>query len=232
MALTLVQLCQTALREIGNWNCPSAIVANSSPDAVQLLALINRTGREVAYTKKWQELLATHTFPTVASTADYAAGTGTPSDFKSFANLTFWDRTNIKQVRGPVSPQTWEALRSGSLVNPAFQKYFRIAGGTFSIYPTPDAVETVAYQYYSKYWIAGQERFAADSDTILIDEDLVILGLRWRWLDAKGLAHETIKSEYYGILNSLEADNGGRDAIIFGPSMIPEGNIPEAGYGS
>ena len=108
---TLLSICQSALREIGDFAVPSAIVGSTDPIAVQLLALAQRSGKTLAADHKWQVLLKTYTFPTVASTATYAL----PTDFKSFANITQWDRTNYWEVEGPVSPQKFEALRSSSV---------------------------------------------------------------------------------------------------------------------
>src|SRR5690242_11912595 len=102
--MTLLTIAQTALREVGDYAVPSSIVGNTDPTAVQLLALANRAGRTLALDYRWQALLTTYTFPTVASTADYAL----PTDFNRFANLTPWDRTNYAQLEGPVSAQRWE----------------------------------------------------------------------------------------------------------------------------
>ena len=88
--MSLLSICKSGLCEIREFNVPSSIVGNTDPSAVQLLALANRAGRSLALDHKWQRLLATHSFATFASTADYAL----PSDFHRFANITSWDRGN------------------------------------------------------------------------------------------------------------------------------------------
>jgi hypothetical protein len=230
--MTLLTICQTVLRETGKFQVPSTIVSNADPTAVQLLALANRTGRTLANDLRWQVLLSTYTFATVASTANYSL----PSDFGRFANLTQWDRTNDNPVRGPVTAMEWEYLQSSGFgASSIFDKVFRIAGNYFAIYPTPDTSdETIAFQYYSKNWITNKTAFSADDDTALIDEDLIILGTKWRWLQAKGDSFENEKLEYQQRLDSLQAGDGGRDVIRFGSRFVENGagNIPDVGFGS
>jgi len=229
-ALTLLTIAQSAIREIGSINVPSTIVANTDPLAVQILALAQRSLKTIALDYKWQVLLATHTFSTANGTATYAL----PADYHRFANLTFWDRTNYEMIEGPVSPAKFEYLRSSSTASVGMWKYFRIAADLFAIYPTPSAVETIAYQYYSKYPITGKAAYSADSDTPLIDEDLLTIDLRWRFLQAKGLDFEHEKQEYMGRLAALIIRDGGKDAIRFGGprSASPYGNLPDMNFGS
>lgn len=228
---TLLTCCQTALREMGKYQVPSTIVGNTDPTAVRLLALANRTGRTLAQDENWQALLATYTFPTVASTASYAL----PTDYNDFANLTQWNRTNYTPMRGPVSPIEWQALQSSAIiVGTPFNQFFRIAGGFFVIYPTPTSVQTIAYDYYSKNWISGKTEFSDDADVPLIDADLITLGIRWRFLQALGDEFASEKDEFDRRKDSILASDGGRNAIRFWrPTMgIHLGNLPEQGYGS
>lgn len=229
--MTLLSICQTALREIGDFAVPTTIVGNNDPNAVQMLALANRAGRTLANDYRWQALLTNYTFPTVASTDSYAL----PNDFGRFANLTQWDNTNTTRVQGPVTPSQWQFLQSSGLGGAAqFDKAFRIAGGLFYIYPTPTAADTIAFQYYSRRWITGKEAFSADTDEALIDEDLILLGTKYRFLAARGDSYEREENEYLRRLDSLQGADGGRNVIAFGKSLLigdMAGNLPETNFG-
>lgn len=229
--MTLLTICQTALREIGEYTVPATIVSNTDPSAVQLLALANRTGRTLAQDYRWQVLLTSTTITTADGTDNYAL----PTDFGRFANITFWDETDDTIVRGPMSPSEWQYLQSSGLGGAAqFDKAFRIAGNRFYIYPTPDAIETIAYQYWSTYFISGKAAFSLDADTALIEEDLIILGLKWRWLQAKGDAFEAEYREYMYRLDSLQSADGARDIIRFGGRLVDvgqPGNLPDVSFG-
>lgn len=229
--MTLLTIAQTALREIGDFAVPSTIVGNTDPIAVQMLALANRTGRTLANDYRWQVLLTSYTFSTTASTASYAL----PADFGRFANLTFWDNTNDTRVQGPVSPAQWQYLQSSGLGGAAqFDKVFRIAGGLFYIYPTPTAVDSISFQYYSKYWITDKDAFSLDADTALLDEDLILLGTKYRYLQSKGDSYEEEKNEYLRRLDSVQGSDGARNMISFGKSLLAgdlAGNLPETNFG-
>ena len=68
----------------------------------------------------------------------------------------------------------------------------------------------------------------------LIDEDLITLGVRWRFLQAKGDTFENEKMEYMLRLESLQGADGGRDAIRFGERrdrVFMPNNIPDSNFG-
>ena len=229
--MTLLTACQNALKEMGKWDPPSTIVSNTDPTAYQLLALANRAGRALAK-MNWQVLLSTHSFSTAASTASYAL----PDDFDRFSNLTAWNGSNYWHIKGPVTAMEWQVRQSSSIASPSgMNTAFRIAGSLFYIDPTPTAIETVTYQYYSNEWIANDKTaFTADADTVLFPEDLLVLGIRWRFLAAKGDSFENEKAEYQEQLDLALARDGGRDAIRFSDATRPRelgGNLPDTGYG-
>lgn len=227
---TLLSICQDALKEIGAFAVPSAIISNTDPVAVQLLALANRSGRTLAKQHHWQVLLTTHTFSTANGTGTYAL----PSDFGSFSNLTQWNRSVYERMEGPVTPRVFEMLRSGNLAAVGGVQYFRVAANVFAIYPTPTAIETIAYQYYSTNWITGKKAFTDDADVPLLDSDLMTLDVRARFLKSKGLpAAEDAEADFRDHLAVVRGDDGGRDAIRFGAGSVKfADNIPDHGVGA
>lgn len=229
--MTLLTICQDALKEIGGINVPDTIVSNEDPTAIQLLALANRTGRELALDYKWQGLLSTHTFSTVDGTSAYAM----PSDFHAIANRTAWDRTNDWKLQGPASKMAWERLQSSAITSSGLRSWFRIQGGQFNLYPTPTSVRTIAFQYYQKTFVSesgGSDKaaFTLDNDTARIDEDLLLLGVKFRFKAAKGLISDPERMEYESRKNALQIADKGAATIDFGGSMT-QGGMPESGFG-
>ncbi len=229
--MQLLDICKTALRETGEYAVPATIVSNTDPTAVRLLALANRAGHCIGYDYRWQVLLETHTFPTVSGTSGYDL----PADFNRISNKTIWDRTNDVAIFGPVSPREWNRLQYSSVqVGSPLHTYFRMAGNQILLGPTPDSVRTIGFDYWSKYWIDGdKETFTADTDEPLIDSDLLILGLRWRYLQAVGDDYEPVRMEYMQRLDALQSKDGGRDYINFGQhrQFDPYDNLPDTGFG-
>lgn len=227
--MTLAEMCEAALQEIG-WAVPASFIGNSDDDAVQCVALANRTGRQLSKTVRWEYPLKTYTFSTVNGTLEYAL----PSDFQSFAFMTEWDRTNYEKMLGPATPAQWQELNSG-LITVTTVRWFRISESKFRIYPTPTTADTIAYEYYSNQWCessagTGQTSFAADTDVSLLDDDLMTMGIKWRFLKAKGQAYQEELREYEQLLASCKADDGDRGIIRFGGGFNRD-PLPDTGFG-
>lgn len=230
---TLLSICQDATRDLGTHLVPSTIANNTDATAELCLSLVNRLGRELALKYDFEILLAEATFSTVASTASYSLA----SDFRKFARMTQWDRGQYQRIVGPVSPSQWQAFQSAN-VNASAVSYFRVQGGTLNLYPTPASVYTVAYEYYSKNWCetsvgTGQTAFAADTDVPLLDDELLILGLKARFLRSRGEPYDEAMEDYNSYRDSLIANDNGPGAICFGSRVSVFGaNIPDTGYGA
>jgi hypothetical protein len=235
--VSLLTIATKALKEVGGFNVPSSFFTSGDPTAVQCVALANRAGRTLEQDCRGSELLTEHTFVTVADTATYAK----PSDFRAFGEMSQWDRTNQWRLTGPTPSIVWQWLKSGISVASTANKWFMVRGAYITIYPTPSVSdETIAFDYYSKNWVTkasdstNTDEWSADGDTARIDEDLILLSLKWRFLQAKGMPYEPEYREYENILSAMQDSNGGRNIINLGcPTPGPyDGQLPETGYGS
>ena len=74
--------------------------------------------------------------------------------------------------------------------------------------------------------------WTSDADTARLDEDLLTLGLKWRFLQSKGMPFEAEYREYESIKSELLADNGGKPLIDLGPRRLDMSNLPDTGFGS
>jgi len=222
---------------------PSAVVGNTDGTAVQMLALLNREGKELAkrvgQNEGWPILRKEYTFSLVVGTASYDL----PADFGYFINATGWDRSRKWQLVGPVSPSEWQFLKSGYPAT-GFLYRFRIMQGQIYFDPTPNDVSSIAIEYYSKYWatVTGgttptKETFTVDTDIPLLDDFLLELGLKWRYLRAKGLDYEQEYRTYEdAVERALGRSTTGRDLSLNSQPgihrLIDQRNVPDTGYGS
>jgi hypothetical protein len=234
--MTLLSICTAALDEIGGFDVPGSFYGSTNATATQIVAICNREGKTLEKEIRWAELVTEHTFVTVASTATYAM----PSDFRAFGPMSQWDRTNSWRLNGPVPSLVWQWLKSGISVASGMNKWFMVRGAYLTIYPTPTVSdETIAFDYYSKSWVTKQvdssnvAAWTADNDTSRINEDLITMGVKWRFLQAKGMPYEPEYREYESVKESLKEDNGGRGSINLGrgSGVNYDGNIPDQGYG-
>lgn len=241
---TLKQICQNALESIHGVEIPDAFFGSVNETARRALRACQNEGNFLEISYNWEELVAEHTFTTVADQQAYTRGddatSGTPSDFRKFANMSQWDRSNNFPVEGPVSPQTWQFFKSSVTgESGTITRWFRMRGTQLLIHPTPTvAGGTIAYDYYSKNWINDQSTgntardWTNDNDTARLDEDLLRLGTAWRFKKSAGFPFEAEYKEWDALLQVLLASNGGAATLRMDePTTLALTNIPDQGFG-
>jgi hypothetical protein len=70
-----------------------------------------------------------------------------------------------------------------------------------NIYPAPTAGNTIELEYVSRNWCTSaaaveQNTWLADSDLGRISEELMALGVTWRWLKSKGMDYAEDMATY------------------------------------
>jgi hypothetical protein len=235
----LLALVQQAALELGLAK-PTTVVGNPDQQVSQLLALAQREAREMMTRGTaiggWQMLRKEYAFSMVATQEAYPM----PADIDHLIPGTFWDRSFRWQLLGPLSPQEWQVLKSGiSPTGP--RRRFRIFGGMFEINPVPSDTNQLAYEYYSVNWCqsataVGQNRWLADTDTYLLDDDTLVMGLIWRFRRAKGLDYDTERAEWDACVDRMLARQAGSRSLPLnlsssGPHLLNQMNVPDTGYG-
>lgn len=240
---TLKQIVTAAVDELGSISVPSTIIGSSDDAIRQLLALANREGYELSSRGGnyggWPILRKEHTITTIANTPNYAF----PSDLQYFMNTTAWDRTNKWPLRGPISPQEWQILKSGTIGSVGPRRRFRLMEGEIYFDPTPEnSNETYVIEYYSNAWCQSetgdpQSEWLANTDVPILPDECFITGLQYRFKEKKGL---DFASEYraYEATVSREIARAGMAKVAdltgepVGERFLDDLNIPDTGYGS
>lgn len=242
MADTLLQMMQDVCNEVGI-PMPSAVVTATDQQVRQLLALANREGREQASAPGgWPQLRGEQTITMVNGQAAYDF----PSDFDSYMPSTIWNRDQRWVVQGPLSAQEWQTLKSGFINVFPYQRY-RIMDGKIYFDPTPsstNAGQTVTIEYQSKAWCqsadgVAQTQWLADTDTFKLPSDIMVLGVKWRFLAAKRMDYSEEKEawvkavdremarSYVGRTLPMNISNAGQGNFLGdGYSQITDGNWP------
>lgn len=222
--MSLLSVCQDAARVIGGGRIPSAIVGATADNLAQLLlALANEEGRSQMRRYAWQALQSEKVFTTTA--ADTQAG-AVPPDFDRMIPETMFNRTRNRFVAGPMSAADWQRAKSSAIttINPIF----RMRGNLILFTPQQTAGETVAFEYVSKNWCESntgtrQARWLADTDVALLDEDIMALGLIWRFRQRKGLSYAEDLEIYERRLMDAELRDGGRARLSSDPECYDRG---------
>jgi hypothetical protein len=209
--MSLLTLVQNSAKELG-LTSPSTAYASSDAQVIQLVALAQREGIELMQDFDWQVLTTEKTFSAVAL-ADQTTASAVPTDFDRFIPETFFNRTRKRPVFGPVSSQDWQFTQA--VVATTLVESFRQRGNAILITPTPTANDTYAYEYISKNWCESsggtdQAAWAADTDTGILPESLMTLGVIWRFLRAKGFDYAEAFRTYELAKAKAQAKDGGK----------------------
>lgn len=217
MALSCLQIIQSVCKRVGITS-PNTAVGSTDNQIVQILALSEEEGQEQASRYAWQSLQTEATFTTVATQIQGAMSTIAPG-WDYIVNNTIWNRTLRRPVYGPSSEQDWQEKKAMQINGPF--NSFRIIGDSINFYPVPVAGQTCAFEYISENWISKSgggtsSVWVNDADTPLLDDQLMILGTRWRFKKEKGLDYAEDFSTYEKRLADLSARDGSKPTLNMG----------------
>lgn len=217
---------------------PSSVVSSADLQVRQLFQLSIEECNELVSKLDWQALTRQQTFVTTATAAQDAA---IPDDLKKFIPNSFFNRTTRRPVLGPITPQLWQNIQANPQINRVVLA-FRKRDGAFLVTPDPPAGQTIGYEYISNNWARNAAetesyvRWQADTDTTYLDENLIKLGIRWRWRKTKGLPYGEDFDTYTSRRDELMAQDQGAGQIsqtgISNIDYVGNPNIPETGFGS
>lgn len=212
---------------------PSSVVGSTNKTSTQMLALLNLAGRMLSRRHAWQRLMVEHTFSTSNGDADYAL----PSDYDRHIDDTAWDRTNFWQMRGSISPQEWQARKSG-IIPTGVRRRFRVKGNQVFIDPTPTSTDSLVYEYISTDWTTDSggsnpsAKYNADADLTIFPEFLLELDLIWRFKKAKRFDYgEEFRDFETQFEIEKQADKPSYKLNMGGRQRVFPANIPESGFG-
>lgn len=201
--------------------------ANANPTVKQLVALANIEGQDLALRHPWSVLQKRESHSALAAEDQGTlASIAADMSLKFIRHTTMWNETTNRIITGPLSPQDWSDLKGLGIDYPA--DHFRIFGDKLYITPAPTLADTIAFEYISKNWCqssggTGQSSWAADTDTGILDEDVMALGVYWRWRADMGFDYAEAYADYERRVMDLINADGSR------PVLNMEGGVPKRG---
>ena len=229
--MTLLSIVQDAADEAG-FDRPDTVIGNT--DARQYLRLLNREG-EVLSKWQWQQLVKEHTFTLVTSDQDYSL----PADYRYMIPSTQWNRDDKRGIIW-ITSEEFQFFKGWTTVN-GLNLRARLRNNEFEfeqVIVAGDNGKTIAFEYMSKYWtetVAGvaKQKFAADDDVALLNEEVLTMGLVWRFRKAKGLDFQTELLEYHAEVKKVKAQNKASRKLNMTDNLkhYLGVNTPEGNYG-
>lgn len=238
--MTLLSIVQTTCSTIGIPS-PTAVIGNTDTNVAQILSISNLLFMEISRSQAWAELAKLTTWTTVAGSDQGPVTTVIGPDFDRFVPGTEWDRSLIRPLPGPRSPQGWAQDQAFVAAGPYYN--FRIYGFPAHVYIFPDqaAGDELSWEYTSKNWCqsalgVGQTQWVADTDVAVLDETMLTEQLIVRVKAEKGLRFDANLVYSADTMEERRGSNGGKPKTLrIGGGIdrmpwpvIPEGNWPSS----
>lgn len=215
--MTLLTICRDAATRLGIVQ-PSSVVNSTDNQVQRLYGFAQQEGKSLMRRYAWQVLTKQETFTATATETQSAV---LPSDFDRFVDDTFYNTTRKRPVYGPLSPQDWSF--SNAVVATVLIESFRQRGSTTDILlkPTATAGDEYSFEYISKNWCTTsggteQSAWASDTDLPILDEELIILGIVWRFKAGQGFDYSEEFRTYELMVAQAMARDGGKRTLNAG----------------
>lgn len=201
----------------------------------QLVALFNNEVWETGTRYRWQILTEEATFVTVAQ-EDQGVFSGdggilSESDLYNYIiSDTMWDRTARQPIPGPDSTEDWQTRLAVQYTSGPYPNY-RIRANRLLMLPIPAAGNDVYFEYATKKFTYDansdtySNRFQTNDDVPVLDSDLIMQGVRWRWKMAKGFQYaEEKKLHHLACLDAATRETGNKRMNLAGGNTVLSGN--------
>lgn len=214
--MTLLSTVRDAAPGIGI-EVPSQVFGNPSRNMVEMRTLVNEVARQIADEAEWSVLSRIHTITGDGSEEDFAL----PSDYRRMQKDTkLWSSSiTTSPLEQITSMDEWLAMtvQDFTFLFGAWIVY----GGEMHIKPARSSGEAVKFFYQTNKLVTAEDTttktaFTADTDTFVLSERLLTLGIVTNWKQRKGLDYTEDLALYQ---NALAYEIG----IDKGPATIAVG---------
>lgn len=213
--MSVLDVCIAVAREVGI-AVPSSIFGASGRTEANLGNRANDAYRRICFqSHEWKDLIATATITGDGSTTAWPLST-VASDYRRMLK-----DTQMHPSDRPYSTLQWVPRYNTWLMYEvqAFSPvtgFWNLSGGNINIKPALDTGVTVKFGYISNLIADGGTKtaFDADDDEIDIgDEDLLRLGMVWKWRERRGMPYADDLADYTEWLSQWISDDRGSSIL-------------------
>lgn len=231
---------------------PSTVLGSGDDTIAQIYSLLEEECTELATRGPWAGLRNQCEFLSLASESQgtlssLGSGPTSTNNLNYIISQTFWDRSQRLPVLGPYDPQDWQAVKAVQVTGPQYYCMIRgsDSGGEAELLmnPAPPAGHTMAFEYVTWNWCRNfvstgvytpGQSFTNDADLFQVPENIVLMGLRWRYKKEKNLPYAEDFSSYEEMVAAAFARDGMKqvlhmDSAGYEPKpgiWVPSGNWP------
>jgi hypothetical protein len=226
--MTILSVCQDAAVKL-NQPKPTSVFSSTDPFAAELLLQAKETAASLLKEEHdWRDLTQLATCQGDASTVVFPLSTVAPGYERMikggklhslrFRNATFRPARDLDE---------WLFLKDNLLVGSPGN--WILLGGAVQIFPAMPVNDTARFYYISNRVAlsaagAAQTGFLADTDTFILDERLLYLGIVWRWRADKRMEFSEDLRNYEIAKQSAMGKDKGSQIITVGRQRVSRGN--------
>lgn len=207
--MSLLSLVQDAMVLCG-FREPETVYSNTNDVVKHFLRLSQIEGDALARRADWRGLKVLGTLTGDGTSTDFTL----PADFSKFADgYPMWKDGTPSTPLLKASDDLFLAMKVA--VSQPTIPYWRLFGESIEFYPVPPAGDVYKLEYRSSYWISDENaatrrrRWAADTDFAVIPEELITLGLVWRYKASKGFDYaEDFRTYQIEVAKFSSVDDG------------------------
>jgi hypothetical protein len=210
-----LSIVQTICNRVGI-PAPNQAVGSTDQQIINLVALLNEEGQELAARHQWVALQTEAHYTTVGVEDQGLMETIAPG-LGYIINDTIWNRSLRRPVFGPKTPQGQQQQKAFAINGP--WSNFWIKGNHLYMYPVPVAGQDCYFDYSTRYWLTdstgatGREEFGNDADIPRLEWILLVLGTVWRWKKLKGFEYSEDFNTYERRVMDAMGKEGSRDFL-------------------
>jgi hypothetical protein len=200
---------------------PDAVFSSTDREHVELASLAQEMAERIANGHDWQKLSKITTITGDGSTEEFDL----PSDYdRMLVKSQVWS-SSLETALSPITDlDKWLEIdiKSFDFVVNAWTIY----GGQMHVKPALGAGVTAKYFYQSNLIVdpaagADTTTFTADTDSFILDERLLKLGIIWRWKEQKGQPYDEWMADYEELKERLVVRDRGSRMIRVGSVRMP-----------
>jgi hypothetical protein len=209
----------------------------------QMAQILNTLGLDLIEDYIWPQLVHQISISVPAETPPIVGRVfiDLPPDFDRWIDDTLWDEGGRSPAMGPPNEQVWQSF-SQFVGNSITRMMWRSAGDN-QMELKPPGGGPLSLRYVSRAWVRDNADIAAyrdhiekDTDRLLFDEQLLLLGLIYKFRERKGFDTTAEKRDYEYRRDKRLGDTRGAATLSItgrsrGSALIGHCNIPDSGYG-
>ena len=202
---------------------PASLFSSTEPFAMELAELATDVAVDIAEAHDWRALQVLATVPGDATTIAFDLPGGYDRMLKpGKVHSLNWKTANFRPVK---DEDEWIYIQDNAITGTPGS--WIILGGQFQVFPAMAVGEVARFYYISNKIVAvgagsvgSKAAFTVDSDTFVLPERLLTLGLIWRWRSQKRMEYAEDMANYEVALSHAIAKDKGRSMIVVGAQRV------------